>query len=33
LGDPKSPMMVIVEVIAVGKRENNLVYRLAKERI
>jgi hypothetical protein len=24
---------VIVEVIAVGKRENNLVYRLAKERI
>lgn len=25
--------MVIVEVIAVGKRENNLVYRLAKERI
>ena len=25
--------LVIVEVIAVGKRENNLVYRLAKDRI
>jgi mRNA interferase RelE/StbE len=25
--------LLIVEVIAVGKRENNLVYRLAKERI
>jgi mRNA interferase RelE/StbE len=26
-------IFVIVEVIAVGKRENNLVYLLAKERI
>ena len=25
--------LVIIVVIAVGKRENNLVYRLAKERI
>jgi mRNA interferase RelE/StbE len=25
--------LLIVDVIAVGKRENNLVYRLAKERV